>query len=281
MYQVAKKLYKMYVRDQKVGSPSEISQELIFTSVGLPAVIGDQNLYQKQFIQITDQAAEKIKSESFTSCLEYLAGERHNIAASIFGAENPFGIIRTNEGAWHTDIHGPYEKYLKWFFQSDKLGWEKRFSFSKLTYQMSATPKGKDPIELTSIEVERDQEVLKATWWHTSIQNIKPALEEAERLFNEARALKVSHDQKGLETVIKEVGALHWWLVQACPYQRGSAAIAKMMICALLKYHGIEPGGFGDIEPDCMALIQNPDEFIGNYSNLMRCPPPCWTPQEK
>jgi hypothetical protein len=51
-----------------------------------------------------------------------------------------------------------------------------------------------------------------------------------------------------------------------------------MMACAVLKYYGIEAGGFGSIEPDCMALIQGPDEFIENYLKLMVFPSPKWIP---
>jgi len=61
------------------------------------------------------------------------------------------------------------------------------------------------------------------------------------------------------------------------PFKKGSAAIAKMIACALFKYHGIEAGGGSeDIEPDCMALIQTPSAFAANYSNLMRLPSPHW-----
>ena len=231
----------------------------------------------------------------FQECLEYIAEQRHKMSSTSPNELNLFGIKRTpvkhqsNDG-FHTGIDGLYKKYLEPFLQSDKTEWKKEIRYGALSYSLLIKPASSDSlIKMTSLRiywVNEDSEETdiigpRATWEHTPIESIKPALQEAERLFNDVLKLDVTHDAIGLERIMKGVGEFHWWIASACPFQRGSAAISKMMACALLKYHGIEMGGFGKIEPDCMALIQTPSTFAANYSNLMRFPPPHWIVAEK
>jgi hypothetical protein len=181
-------------------------------------------------------------------------------------------------------MRGPYEKYRDWFLKSDKQKWKlinvSSIFYSCAAYQLEVTPKGKEkPIQLTRIQPDVHEYNFEPgiSCFHTKIENIEAALIEAERIFKDLPdPTTVAHTEAGLETIMKAVGELHWWLVQACPYEEGSADIAKMTACALLKHYGIEAGGFGSIEPGCMALIQHPDEFIENYSKLMAFPPPYW-----
>jgi hypothetical protein len=274
---------------------------LIHCRKDLKAVIGDQSEYQRRFLETVNQSkdlmlARKPGTSCFTACLECIAQQRYEMAVEpcrIIGQPNRFGVRRFLRGSqkyyggdcFHTVIYGPYKKYLETFLQSDKAGWNKKISFGSLIYSLHITlPSSDTPIETTSIYIDSttensDGEYVfgpEATWEHTPIKNFEPALKEAERLFNLVLQLPVTRDTIGLETIMRGVGEVHWWVASTCPFQRGSAAIAKMMGCALLKYHGIEAGGFGDIEPDCMALIQTPSAFAANYSSLMRLPSPHW-----
>jgi len=281
---LAKALYKIQQSNSSVeNASSPTHQSLVHTSPGLPAAVGDQALYQERFIETYIQASKKIKTESFDDILDYIASQRHEMAISSEGEGNPFGIKRVDPyfHSLQTNMVESYKKYRDLFLDSDKKKWKKHFDNGVLSYQMEVTPNGKQsPLILTRIDIRTIygtyDSTSVATWFHTPVENIQQVLEEASRLFNKVRELKVAHDPEGLEVMMKAVGELHWWLAQASPYQRGSAAIAKMMIYAILNYHGIEPGGFSDIEPDCIALIQDPTEFIDNYSKLMVRPPPHW-----
>jgi hypothetical protein len=267
------------------SSASKPALELVHASQGLLAVRGDQARYQKQFMETVQEACKKIDKEPFDEVLKYIANRRREMAKpSCEEAEerNWFGVRRRNPNDhFHTKMVGPYEKYRDLFLKSDKQGW--KFDPESLLYQLEFVPEGKEtPIRLTSIEMDVDRSSRYETrpvtvWYHTPQENIADVLKEAERIFNKLPDPKtVAHTNAGLEVVMEAVGELHWWLAQACPYERGSAAIAKMMACAVLRHYGIEAGGFGSTEPDCMALIQFPDEFIENYSKLMVFPPPKW-----
>ncbi len=278
MQEIVQELFLIEARqtEKPFSSPSS---GLIYSSPTMPAGRGvDQALYQEQFIKTVGEAAEKIKTESFVDCLEFIAQKRGQMAKdSRTQYWQAFGVRR--QPALGTPMIGPYEKYRDHFFRSDKASWKKFFGEYRINYQIIPIPKGTQiPLPLTRIQINVDggHGYREALWEHTSVENIDPALAECERIFNEIRALSVLHNPEGLEQIMKAVAELHWWLAQTTPYQRGSAAIAKMMAYALLEHHGIQPGGFGEIEPDCMALIQNQDEFINNYSKLMIAPPPRW-----
>ena len=289
---MAKALYAMGSSIPSLDLTDSPPLELMHTSPGLKAARGNQVFYQKQFVETVREASEKIKRESFDAILGYIASRRHEMAKASDEWPNLFGIRRPDEDIFHTDMIGPYEKYRDLFLKSDKQKWKlihvSSMSYCCMAYQIEVTPKGKEtPIQLTRIQPDVFYGVDSSgvpynvrpgtSWFHTSTKNIEPALKEAERIFKDLPDPQtIEHTAEGLETVMKAVGELHWWLAQACPYRRGSAAIAKMMACAVLKHYGIEAGGFGSTEPDCMALIQFPDEFIENYSKLMVAPPPHW-----
>ena len=134
---------------------------------------------------------------------------------------------------------------------------------------MRIAPEGLDfPISLTKIVLTNDL----ATWMHTSVENIKLAWDQAELIFGRVLRFSRPHDEQSLESLLRSIGEFHWWLSHACGFERGSASITKMLIASMLKAKGVEAGGFGDIEPDCMALIQNITEYRESYSMLMRFP---------
>jgi|GEM_PF-5456743 len=281
--QVATAVYMLSKSNLKESSTSlDPALRLIHTSPGLPAAIGDQALYEKQFTETVDKATHMMKttpifSNTFNTCLAFIADQRHEMAKSAYSGWNNFGLPRA--GSLTTPLNGAYEKYRDWFVKSHKNEWEKIVERGgKVYYQITVFLNGRDlPTKLTRIEngiIGYHTPAL--IWFHTNPENIEIVLKKAKSLFEDLLKMKVEHTDQGLEIIMKSVGELHWWLAQACPYQRGSAAIAKMMACAILKYHGIEPGGFGEIEPDCMALIQGPIEFTEKYSQLMRHPPPHW-----
>ena len=69
------------------------------------------------------------------------------------------------------------------------------------------------------------------------------------------------------ELDVKDHAALmHYYLAQAMPYERGSAAIADAMTRALLRKHGIaigrpKPGVLVDLE----AMLKSPTDFVRRY----------------
>jgi hypothetical protein len=217
----------------------------------------DQDRYQAKFKIVVDSATVLIaKNKSFSDCLAYIAHQRHQMAGY---STNLFGVSRIEEAG--TGLFDRYQKYLEMFLCTSKSGWEKVWTPSGATYIIKH-----ESLMLTTIWLSDSS----ARWYHTPPENIGPALEKAQHLYDRL-SIQTS---KPLEELMKDIAELHWWIAQACPYARGSAAIAKMMVGAILKHHGYEAGGFGDIEPDCMALIQNLEEFKAGYLKLMQYPAP-------
>ncbi|MCX6990680.1 MAG: hypothetical protein NTX49_06440 [Chlamydiae bacterium] len=272
------------------AKPAEISRPAGLASAApelAPRFNTDQNEYERRFDQTVNSALGLIQdSKGFRECLDFIAYERNQMAPK--DERGDFGVLRCEyEDIAYTPFGG-YQKYLDLFLQGEKTGWEKELIRSRdgvvqVIYTMGITPDGSaDPLTLTTIQLDpnnlKDPDLQGARtvgWNHTVPENIERGLAQAKLLFDSVVSFPHPIDENGLKILMEKVGELHWWLAHTMPYHRGSAAIAKMMIGAILKYHGVQPGGFGKIEPDCIALTHNLEEFKASYLHLMQSPPPC------
>jgi hypothetical protein len=229
----------------------------------------DQHEYQHQFMTSVKNGAQLIsEGKNFLECLNYLGGRRNQMEPQ---RKDTFGVSREGHGTFITQFLDVYTPYLMLFHDSSKSGWQKKWEPHQITYTMSISIQQELPnIRLTKIILTS----YYAFWTHAEEEAIPALLKHAAHLFDKLIRLPHPQDQVSLETLVKAVGELHWFLAHTAPFRRGSAAIAKMMAGAILTSHRVIPGGFGEIEPDCMALIQNLEEFKAGYFSLMQYPPP-------
>lgn len=225
----------------------------------------DQQAYRVQFIQGVKRGAELIALKiGFVDCLTYLASIRYQIALEFDDPfKEAFGTYRKTE-ILTTPFSLPYRPYLEQFLASSKLGWKQERTSCGVCYSMWRQVKG-EKICLTKLVLEPTSD----RWVHTSPGYIEASLDEAKNLFSKAIAWCNSPSSESLKELMEILGQLHWWLAHAAPFLRGSAAITKMMIGAILTFHGIKITGSGELELDCIALIQDLEVFKNRYFDLL------------
>lgn len=100
-------------------------------------------------------------------------------------------------------------------------------------------------------------------WIHTPAENISIIFSEIERLYQ--RYLD-SDDQ---EFLIKEIAKIHWWICQASPCYRGTAAISEVIIAALIKAKNLQIRLKPRVLMDLQALAEERIErFVLNYKGF-------------
>jgi hypothetical protein len=100
-------------------------------------------------------------------------------------------------------------------------------------------------------------------WIHTPAENISIIFSEIERLY---QRYLTCVDQ---EALLDEIARIHWWICQASPCYRGSAAISEVIIAALFKAKNfkirLKPRVLMDVE----ALAEEEIErFVLNYKGF-------------
>ncbi len=77
-----------------------------------------------------------------------------------------------------------------------------------------------------------------------------------------------------LHQTLENVARFHWLMVQAMPFQRGSAGIADMASRVLLDAAGIKTGPWrAGLAPDLEALVTPLESFTQNYAQLFETHP--------
>lgn len=100
-------------------------------------------------------------------------------------------------------------------------------------------------------------------WIHTPAENISIIFSEIERLYQRYLA---SDDQDAL---IEEIARIHWWICQASPCYRGSAAISEVIIAALLRAKNLPIRLKPRVLMDLQALAEEHIErFAENYKGF-------------
>jgi hypothetical protein len=121
-------------------------------------------------------------------------------------------------------------------------------------------------IKFSAAEGKSNPEELRL--YHTNITRIGDAFKVANIYFK--NSLKWKEGQQGVEVLYYDLGRLNWWLAQATPCRRGSAATAEILTCAILKYHRQVLYPFREgVSADLEALFApQADEFASRYENL-------------
>lgn len=114
---------------------------------------------------------------------------------------------------------------------------------------------------------------------HLSAEDGRAAYEYCQRLFPKLLDPHLTDAQ-----VFNGVADLHYWLAQAMPYARGSAAVSDALTKAVLQSHGIETGMWKPgVSPDVVAYGLSPQTFRQIYVSLFDRvePAPVPSPRKK
>jgi avirulence protein len=121
-------------------------------------------------------------------------------------------------------------------------------------------------LDLTTFTLSADEK--SGLIFHTDPSNLPLIQRQVEDLYRHALDPKTSRAD-----VIKTAAEMHWWLVQALPDPRGSAAKADVFVRSVLEARGIQvPPWKKGVVPDLQALASPESEFVAAYSNYFSRP---------
>lgn len=214
------------------------------------------------------------KSKQASIDLSYIASFRQKIAKLSGDTDHHnFGAFR------HSDLSTPhtfqFASYIKEFLETfnDQLKYQSAGEFVGVDYQIYVDINGKK-IPLTAYTIAAPT---GSIWLHTRAPYIYPVLEHLDKLIS--TLIAASYDSTNSNDRIKIIEAtakIHWWLAHACPFERGSASIAEIIVKGIMKHHNMNVSW--DCFPDCKALIEPDVEvYIKNYtkfSNVTDLPQP-------
>jgi avirulence protein len=99
---------------------------------------------------------------------------------------------------------------------------------------------------------------------HTSPANAQRIMAHAESLFTRALAPTLPPSE-----ALATLGELHWWIAQAMPDSRGSAAKAELCVRALAQARGMDLPPFAHgVIPDLEAITRLREDFVAHYASL-------------
>lgn len=100
---------------------------------------------------------------------------------------------------------------------------------------------------------------------HTSAHLITDIMNHIESLFRQTMK-----DDTTPQEQLSHIAEAHWWVCNACPDYRGSAAKAEFCARAMGESCGIELPPFKDgILPDLEAMAMSKDDFVKQYPSLL------------
>jgi hypothetical protein len=228
-----------------------------------------QKIYGEACLKAVKIAIQDLKNNMDPKeILEKLAAARHNAASG--NGKDEFGKLRDPSKMGPKKMENPitpvtdedYPRYLQRFIDRNKeLNPEKKdHEFGTLTEE--------------KINAESESSVLtqfcpkpfslfsdNPAIVHANVKLVAPILDKVVNI-----AKNLNDSTKTNEERIKLIAEIHWWLANAMPWERGSAAISHMFAIALMSNYGIavnqrSKGVIIDLE----AFLKNKNEFINNY----------------
>jgi hypothetical protein len=127
-----------------------------------------------------------------------------------------------------------------------------------------------DGISLTGIVLYNDKNL---GWYYVSAQKSQHVLPKTDKMYQEALALKGHLNKNNLEDAIQRIASIHWWMIQALPFNGGAAGITDMLTKTLFKHLGIQTSKWRPgIAPDLEALTTPLEEYVHNYPTFFQKP---------
>lgn len=114
-----------------------------------------------------------------------------------------------------------------------------------------------------------DSELPTFRFQHTFPEDARRIMDHAETLFSRAMNPSISSSE-----ALATLGELHWWVAQAMPDSRGSAAKAELCVRALAQARGMDLPPFArGVVPDLEAMTRRREDFVGSYAESFSRPP--------
>jgi len=112
-------------------------------------------------------------------------------------------------------------------------------------------------------------------WHHTDGRKLPKIWELVQELVDQTLRLQQrSGTEYSPREILGTLAQIHWWLSQATPYRRGSAAISDMFTKALFQICGFStPCWRKGVAPDLEAFCTPLADFIDNYPKFFARPP--------
>lgn len=139
------------------------------------------------------------------------------------------------------------------------------------------------PITLTSIVVSTDPNTDRTAEQYSSLRDIgmdalaephyieHTGVEEAQRVMTHAESLfgRATDSSLSKPDTVRTLGELHWWMANAMPDERGSAAKAELTVRSIAQSRGIDlPPFVSGVVPDLEAMTTSREKFSDNYASM-------------
>ena len=99
---------------------------------------------------------------------------------------------------------------------------------------------------------------------HTDVEESQRVMAHAEGLFSRAADPSLARAD-----TVSTLGELHWWLANAMPDERGSAAKAELTVRSIAQSRGIDLPPFASgVVTDLEAMTTPREEFVGSYPSM-------------
>lgn len=249
----------------------------------------DQQSYGRSFWRATREAGSRI-SEGRTGSYRQLWSEARDWRSRSAGNQDEG--FDTERGPGHggtlTPLEGPYE-YIRDRYSSRTDGTIKESLVadapSSRRYQLTDEIGGQS-VALTAIVLSEDSKADREDPFYTGLRDagLSEAGEEGEpfyidhtapseipRIMDHAETLyKASLDPSVSDSqALKSMGELHWWVSNAMPDDRGSAAKSEFTVRSIAQSRGMDLPPFKHgVVPDLEAMTTPRSEFVEKYPDM-------------
>lgn len=228
---------------------------------------------------------DKMKDASFKISLEFLFHRSFLGMLKVTGQliqaialksntlyANDFGTLRIPGNSYHrisTPLIGEYKSMIDPLLQIDpfdpSMNWEYYEEGINCTGSRIGFDQNSPPINLSRYLVDSNG---KSTIAHTSPENLERALQQCDFLYKQIVGF---HTRKEYGRFDECRARIHWWIVQAAPFFKGTAMAGEMIASGMtFSFYGKLIQWKEGVLPDQMALVSSEEDFVAFYPQLYK-----------
>ncbi len=233
------------------------------------------NYSSRWFDQDTPSGKKKSRKNEVQTLTLPKLGNLRKFIAKISGTENYEVFGKSRENNMITPQTGRYSSYFNEFLNNVV---PENYDPDKLQYHGYVIEDGELGVNAMIKANINDEEVILTSslmigmpmWRHTSENIINMILSYVDNLIKEATHTPIDlSDEKAVASLTFKLAKIHWWLAQATPFERGSAAVVEMLVSALFRFHHLSVEW--SCLPDCKALIEpDVEKFASQYESFSK-----------
>ncbi len=232
------------------------------------------NFKSKDFFGLFSQLGNDLHQLVYDFPLQQENMKMEDVSTKVslkFIDENTFGVFRKAALNWPLTgsflatvcSYGAHDSHVIW--ETSPPSAEGNIALGAMWRNISG-----EPIELTRFHLMSMNEhpynkivSMRLQDDATREDNVPRVLNECDRLFKEI--LQTSDP----DLVLRDIAALHWWLIQASPWVEGNAEAAAILTTALSDYKSLS---IGDWNADVFVIAQTTplEEFVKIYHTLRK-----------